>query len=49
MKKPRPIRLFCGEESLEKPKYLFIEGDGVLMKGQPKGSVEMHRFQVATE
>lgn len=39
---------FCSEESLEKPKYLFIEGDGVLMKGQPKGSVEMHRFQVAT-
>ena len=39
---------FCSEESLEKPKYLFIEGDGVLMKAQPKGSVEMHRFQVAT-
>ncbi|WP_075580602.1 UPF0236 family transposase-like protein [Acidaminococcus massiliensis] len=30
---------FCGDEPLEKPKYLFIEGDGVLMKGQPKGSV----------
>ena len=39
---------FCGDEPLEKPKYLFIEGDGVLMKGQPKGSVEVHRFQVAT-
>ena len=39
---------FCGGEPLEKPKYLFIEGDGVLMKGQPKGSVEVHRFQVAT-
>lgn len=38
----------CDDEPLEKPKYLFIEGDGVLMKGQPKGSVEMHRFQVAT-
>ena len=39
---------FCGEEPLEKPQYLFIEGDGVLMKAQPKDSVEMHRFQVAT-
>ncbi len=39
---------FCGDEPLEKPKYLFIEGDGVLMKGQPKGSVEVPRFQVAT-
>ena len=36
---------FCGDEPLEKPKYLFIEGDGVLMKGQPKGSVEVHRFR----
>ena len=24
---------FSGDKLLEKPKYLFIEGDGVLMKG----------------
>ena len=39
---------FSSDEPLEKPKYLFIEGDGVVMKGQPKNKVEMHRFQVAT-
>ena len=39
---------FSSDEPLEKPKYLFIEGDGVVMKGQPKNKVEMHRFQVAS-
>lgn len=42
------IPSFSSDEPLEKPKYLFIEGDGVVMKGQPKDKVEMHRFQVAT-